>query len=70
MLGLRMVNGVSGNEYTRQFKASFDMLEDKLERCAKWGLAANEGDRWRLTPKGMLVSNQIIGELLDTTAVK
>lgn len=67
MLGLRTVNGVSSNEYTRLFKASFDMLENKLARCKKWGLAATEGDRWRLTPKGFLVSNQIIGELLDTS---
>jgi oxygen-independent coproporphyrinogen-3 oxidase len=68
MLGLRTVNGVSSNEYTRLFKASFDTLEDKLERCAKWGLAVNEGDRWHLTPKGFLVSNRIIGELLDTSS--
>jgi oxygen-independent coproporphyrinogen-3 oxidase len=68
MLGMRTVNGVSSNEYTRMFKASFDMLEDKLVRCAKWGLAVNEGDRWRLTPKGMLVSSKIISELLDTSA--
>jgi oxygen-independent coproporphyrinogen-3 oxidase len=67
MLGLRTVNGVSGNEYTRLFRASFDGIEYKLTRCAKWGLAQSEGDRWRLTPKGFLVSNQIIGELLDTT---
>jgi oxygen-independent coproporphyrinogen-3 oxidase len=68
MLRLRTVNGVSSNEYTRLFKASFDTLEHKLERCAKWDLAVNEGDRWHLTPKGFLVSNQIIGELLDTSA--
>jgi oxygen-independent coproporphyrinogen-3 oxidase len=68
MLGLRTVNGVSSNEYTRLFKASFDTLEDKLERCAKWGLAVNEGDRWHLTPKGFLVSSRIIGELLDTSS--
>jgi oxygen-independent coproporphyrinogen-3 oxidase len=68
MLGLRTAEGVSSNEYTRLFKASFDSLEQKLERCAKWGLAKNDNDRWRLTPKGFLVSNRIIGELLDTTA--
>ncbi|MDR1693391.1 MAG: radical SAM family heme chaperone HemW [Oscillospiraceae bacterium] len=66
MLGLRTANGVSSNEYTRLFRASFDSLENKLERCAKWGLAETEGDRWHLTPKGFLVSNQIIGELLNT----
>ncbi len=66
MLGLRTAEGVSSNEYTRLFRASFDSLEHKLERCAKWGLAETEGDRWHLTPKGFLVSNQIIGELLNT----
>jgi oxygen-independent coproporphyrinogen-3 oxidase len=68
MLGLRTVNGISGNDYTRLFRASFDSLEDKLARCKKWGLAQNEGDRWFLTPKGFLVSNRIIGEMLDTDA--
>jgi oxygen-independent coproporphyrinogen-3 oxidase len=67
MTGLRTTNGISGNEYTRLFRASFDTLEEKLMRCAKWGLAEAEGDRWHLTPKGFLVSNQIIGELLDTS---
>ncbi len=66
MLGLRTAEGVSSNEYTRLFRASFESLERKLERCAKWGLAETEGDRWHLTPKGFLVSNQIIGELLNT----
>ena len=65
MLGLRTVRGISSNEYTRLFKASFDSLEKKLEQCAKWELAERQGDRWRLTPKGFLVSNRIIGELLD-----
>lgn len=69
MLGLRTANGISSNEYTRLFRASFDSLEHKLELCAKWGLASTEGDRWRLTPKGFLVSNQILVELLDTSGV-
>jgi oxygen-independent coproporphyrinogen-3 oxidase len=68
MTGLRTSYGISGNEYTRLFRASFDSIEEKLTRCAKWGLAQADGDRWSLTPKGFLVSNQIIGELLDTTA--
>ncbi|MCL2083280.1 MAG: radical SAM family heme chaperone HemW [Oscillospiraceae bacterium] len=68
MLGLRTTKGISSNEYTRLFNVSFDSLEVKLERCAKWKLCTRSGDRWRLTPQGFLVSNQIIGELLNPMA--
>lgn len=68
MLGLRTVRGISSNEYTRLFNASFDTLENKLELCERWELCERTGDRWRLTPKGFLVSNQIIGQLLDPKA--
>lgn len=66
MLGLRTTRGVSGSEYARLFRASFNGVEDKLEQCAKWGLAEPHGERWRLTPKGFLVSNQILAQILDT----
>ena len=29
------------------------------------GYARREGERWRLTPEGFLVSNQIIGQALE-----
>ena len=32
------------------------------------GYARREGERWRLTPEGFLVSNQIIGGLLEALA--
>lgn len=69
MLGLRTTRGISSNEYTRLFKASFDTLEHKLEKCAKWKLCEMVGDRWHLTPNGFLVSNRIIAELLETRSI-
>ncbi len=65
MLGLRTARGISGNEYSREFRVSFDALEERLEVQKKRGLAAREGDRWRLTPQGFLLSNRIIGDLLE-----
>ena len=66
MLGLRTTRGISGNDFTRMYKVSFDPLERKLERLAKYGLAELVGDRWRLTPQGFMVSNRILSELLGT----
>jgi oxygen-independent coproporphyrinogen-3 oxidase len=66
MLGLRLVGGISGNEYARRFRADFSAIERKLEKFAAHDLAERSGDRWRLTPKGFLVQNQIVGKLLET----
>lgn len=65
MLGLRTAGGVSGSEYTRRFRVSFEAIERVLERQAARGLSRREGDRWRLTPEGFLLSNRLIGEVLD-----
>ena len=32
------------------------------------GFAKQVADRWRFTPQGFLLSNQLIGELLDAQA--
>lgn len=64
MLGLRTARGISGNDYTRSYRVSFDTIEERLERLEKLGVTARVSDRWRLTPKGFLLSNRVIGELL------
>ncbi|MDR1735476.1 MAG: radical SAM family heme chaperone HemW [Oscillospiraceae bacterium] len=66
MLGLRTARGVSGNEYTRVYKVSFDAIEKKLEKFEKYGLCERTAERWHLTPKGFLVSNRILSELLES----
>ena len=40
-------------------------MEKHLMQCKEQGLAAKTFDgRWRLTPKGFLISNSIISDLL------
>lgn len=69
MLGLRTVDGISTNKYMRSFHAtSFEPIERVLESLIKYGYTQRAGDRWKLTPKGFLVSNQIIGKILDAAS--
>ena len=71
MLRLRTLNGISGADYERRFLLPFGPLEEALEKQKEYGNAVKADDgRWRLTPKGYLVSNSIISDLLniqDTT---
>ncbi|MCL1819263.1 MAG: radical SAM family heme chaperone HemW [Oscillospiraceae bacterium] len=68
MLNLRTDTGVSSNEYSRMFRASFDSIETSLKRFEEHGITLRTGDRWRLTPKGFLVSNAVISSILGTAA--
>ena len=43
---------------------NFDPIEQKLEEYERQGWAERHDRRWNLTPRGFLVSNQLIGELL------
>ena len=65
MLGLRTAEGISRRTFEGRFRASFDPVEAVLERLVAPGYARREGERWRLTPEGFLVSNQIIGQALE-----
>lgn len=64
MLRLRTVQGIDAEEYMRRFLLPFRPLDQLLQRCKEMGLAVQEDTRWHLTPKGMLVSNSILAELL------
>lgn len=65
MLGLRTAEGISRRTFEGRFRASFDPVEAVLGRLVVPGYARREGERWRLTPEGFLVSNQIIGQVLE-----
>ena len=42
------------------FRMDFAPLEELLKKYEAAGYAKKQGDRWRLTPHGFLLSNQII----------
>ena len=65
MLRLRTTRGIEEWEYRREFFMNFDPIEQKLEEYERRGWAERHDRRWNLTPKGFLVSNQLIGELLS-----
>jgi len=57
MLGLRTARGLPAAELAG--------AEALLRRCAAHGLAEQNGPNWRLTPRGFLVSNEIILRVQD-----
>lgn len=66
MLRLRTVMGIDGVEYNRTFRMNFDPLEELLCQYRNRGWAVQEeSGRWHFTPQGFLLSNQLIGELLE-----
>ena len=65
MLRLRTITGINREEYERKFLLPFDEIEEALERSRKLGYAVRSAEgRWRLTPNGYLISNDIITDLL------
>ncbi len=68
MLGLRLSQGISRQEFENRYRLPFAPIQSVLERFRATGHAALAGERWRLTPEGFLVSNQIIGQALEALA--
>ena len=68
MLGLRTVRGLDPADFQRRFRRRFDCFLPFLAQCQQAGYAVQEDGRWHLTPRGFLVSNQIIGGMLDALA--
>ncbi len=65
MLRLRTTRGIEEWEYRREFCMNFDPIEQKLAEYEHHGWAARHDRRWQLTPQGFLLSNRLIGELLE-----
>ena len=70
MLGMRTVHGISAADYEQLFRGGFEALEPLLESYRKYGYAREADGRWSFTPKGFLLSNSLIGELLDALTEK
>ena len=70
MLGMRTTYGVSAEDYEKFFRGGFRAIEPLLRSYQKYGYAREQGGRWSFTPRGFLVSNSLIGEMLDELAEK
>ncbi len=65
MLRLRTAKGIAADEYERLFLLPFEPLAEVLAKHRALGYTGiNEEGRWYLTPKGFLISNTILSELL------
>ncbi|MBQ6539972.1 MAG: radical SAM family heme chaperone HemW [Oscillospiraceae bacterium] len=65
MLGMRTTRGISPEEYKRISSYGFERGLELLESYRDEGWAVEENGRWRFTPAGFLLSNVLIGQLLD-----
>jgi len=65
MLRLRTVHGISEKEYYDIYKLKMDLVLDLLRKYEDSGWAVFKDGRWRFTPKGFLLSNTLIGDLLE-----
>ena len=68
MLGLRLSKGISRHEFEYRFRLPFGPVQVVLESFERTGHAYLRAGRWRLTPEGFLLSNQIIGQCLEALA--
>lgn len=65
MLGMRTVRGISAKEYHNIYRSDFAPLEELLQEFSRKGWAVEESGRWHFTPSGFLLSNMLIGLMLD-----
>lgn len=71
MLRLRTAEGIDPRYFENTFRQRFSVFLPLLETYEAAGLAQRgEHGSWRLTPRGFLVSNAVIGELLDALAAE
>ena len=65
MLRLRTTRGIEEWEYRRKYFMNFDPLSARLAEFEQRGWARRVDRRWRLTPEGFLLSNRLIGDLME-----
>jgi oxygen-independent coproporphyrinogen-3 oxidase len=65
MLGMRTAEGISRKEYRSIYLSDFEPIEDVLRKYEKKGWVREKDGRWSFTATGFLLSNPLIGGLLD-----
>ncbi len=65
MLKLRTAEGIDEDAFYSRFRVDFSAYSKRLEKYIDGGYVERRHGVWRLTPKGFLVSNAIIGDALE-----
>lgn len=65
MLKLRTSEGIDEDAFYHRFHVDFTSYSERLKKYVASGHAVCQYGVWRLTPKGFLVSNAIIGDVLE-----
>lgn len=68
MLAMRTSRGISEQDYRVRCQCDWRPMEKALKAFAKKGWAEKTGERWHFTVPGFLISNQLIGILLEVQA--
>ncbi len=65
MLGMRTTLGIEAGEYASVYRSDFSALERVLRLFEEKGWARCDEGRWHFTARGFLLSNLLIGALLE-----
>ena len=65
MLRLRTIYGISEEEYYNIYRLKMDFILELMRKYESNGWMLYTDGRWRFTPKGFMLSNTLIGELLE-----
>jgi len=68
MLGMRTTRGISRRDYILRTQCDWRPIEQVLRAFKDKGWVAQTEDRWHFTVPGFLISNTLIGILLETQA--
>ena len=68
MLGMRTARGISENDYRERAQANWSAIHRVLVAFEEKGWVEQTGDRWHFTVPGYLISNTLIGILLEAQA--
>ena len=68
MLGMRTAHGISERDYRIRCQYNWKPIGQTLQAFAEKGWVEKTGDRWHFTVPGYLISNTLIGILLEAQA--
>ena len=68
MLAMRTSRGISRYDYATRTQCDWQPIQQVLEAFREKGWVAQTEDRWHFTVPGFLISNTLIGIMLETQA--